>query len=129
MAQHAEEHDPGNPRPCRSCGSLEPTLVVRFRQNVARVVMVQVSKIEGRYCQGCGDRWFRRMGWVNLTRGWWSPQSLVVTPWFLFANAAQHRRLCRSTGVPSSFSSWLLRWVAVLPLTAMVGLVVWAARR
>lgn len=110
---------------CRACGSIEPTSVVKFRQNVARIVFVRVSRIHGRYCQRCGDGWFRRMGLTTLAWGWWSPQSLVMAPWFLFANAAEHRRLCRETGVPCSFTSWLLRWAAVFPLAALLALLAW----
>lgn len=114
---------PPDPPACKGCKSLEPTCYVVLRGNVGKIVKVLLSKIEGRYCFRCGDRWFRHMARLTLVKGWWSPMSLFLAPWFLFTNAREHARLCRETRVRPPLASLLVRGAALLPLLVLAGLV------
>ena len=80
---------------CKRCQEEVPTEPMRFRQNVGKAFMLIAGRVEGPFCDDCGAYWFRRMTRTTLVKGWWSPQSLIVAPWFIVGNLWTYRKVAR----------------------------------
>jgi hypothetical protein len=71
---------------CQSCGAIAPTKTVKFHQNIGLLVMRFHRHIEGDLCKSCISKYFWQFNLVNVTLGWWSVISLIVTPIFIINN-------------------------------------------
>ncbi len=71
---------------CQRCKQDLPTAEVRFFQNVGKMFLHEVSRIRGRFCQTCAAEWYRKFTGTTLRRGWWSPSSVLVVPFFVIWN-------------------------------------------
>ncbi|MBZ6475230.1 LppU/SCO3897 family protein [Streptomyces griseocarneus] len=58
-------------------------------------------KRSGTFCRPCGTALHRRMTADTLVQGWWSPLSVVITPFTVLANVLGPRGSFRRLGPPS----------------------------
>jgi len=71
---------------CQACGIEAPTQHVEFSQVVGAVLVRFSGSIQGELCKRCIHRFFWKTTGTCLTLGWWSPVSLVITPWYIARN-------------------------------------------
>ncbi|HVY25936.1 MAG TPA: hypothetical protein VHB79_05265 [Polyangiaceae bacterium] len=75
---------------CDLCQSGNPSTYVILRHNVGLLIMRQVYQTEGRLCQDCLGRAYRKHQLSNLFLGWWGMISFVLTFVFLIENTRQY---------------------------------------
>lgn len=75
---------------CDLCHSGNPSTYVTLRHNVGMLIMRQMYQTEGRLCQDCLGRAYRKHQLCNLFLGWWGMISFVLTFVFLIENTRQY---------------------------------------
>jgi hypothetical protein len=78
--------------PCQLCGTVGPTKVVHFQQNIGMLAARKSAKIDGELCRPCIGRVFRSYTFTTLVLGWWGTISFVLTPFILISNLIQYFR-------------------------------------
>jgi hypothetical protein len=71
---------------CDICNSRNPSVQVQLRHNVGMLLMRRVYETEGRLCDECLGRAFRKHQLSNLFLGWWGMISFCMTCIFLVEN-------------------------------------------
>jgi hypothetical protein len=71
---------------CDLCHSGNPSVHVHLRHNVGMLILRQVYETDGRLCEDCLGKAFRKHQLSNLFLGWWGLISFVMTLIFLVEN-------------------------------------------
>lgn len=73
------------PAICQVCGAA-PAAPVTVRGHQGMVVVMRFLRRQGVFCRTCALASFRDMQADTMVMGWWSPLSVLITPFVLLAN-------------------------------------------
>lgn len=111
---------------CQSCLTPAPTKSVAFHEQVGMILAFQHQSVKGRLCKKCADRYFTEYTNTTFCLGWWSPLSLVITPFILTYNLIRYIPclFLKHGPYPKPPDRWISVSIvlAATPLLALIGI-------
>jgi hypothetical protein len=71
---------------CDGCGLSGELKRVQLYENVGMLILRNHRSVTGNFCKNCIDYYFWSFTGKTTFLGWWSPMSLIFTPFILFNN-------------------------------------------